>query len=168
MQKTLHLLFTILSDQALMIYSFFSMWKIDPFLIVVYLFKWSSGFMLQRQWSKLSEFNTSKYQLYFPVITQIKFQSYGSWIRIQIQGTKYQPKTTNKTFYFQKPNLNCWKREIIKISWSLKSLNGSSNFSIKIILRKEENNVTISGSGSASKLNRCLRLDISLDQGWTR
>ena len=46
-------------------------------------------------------------------------------LRIRIQGVKHQPKTLCS----QTKNLNCKKREIIKIS---SSLNGSLSFSIKI------------------------------------
>ena len=52
---------------------------------------------------------------------------WASWIRIQ--WAKYQLKNEEKKFYTQNPNLNYWKREIIKISWFQ---NGSSGFSIKI------------------------------------
>ena len=49
--------------------------------------------------------------------------------RIQIQGAKYHPKTAKKNVDCQTPNLNYWKREIIKFSWFL---NGSSSISIQI------------------------------------
>jgi len=56
--------------------------------------------------------------------------------RIRIQGVKYQPKTTKKTFLLLKPKSELMKKEIIKIS---SFLNGSSSFRIKI----SEKNKTI-------------------------
>ena len=60
-----------------------------------------------------------------------------SWIRIRIQGVKYQTKTAKKNFFT--PKTQIWKfekREIIKMSWFL---NGSSSFMIKISEKKIEN-----------------------------
>ena len=52
-----------------------------------------------------------------------------SWIRIRIQGGLISTKNSKKNLFYSKtPNLNFWKRKIIKIS---SFLNGSSSFSKK-------------------------------------
>ena len=58
-----------------------------------------------------------------------------SWIRIRIQGAKYQPKTEEKKFTLKTQVWAIEKSEIIKISWFL---NGSLSLSIIISQKKDK------------------------------
>jgi len=58
--------------------------------------------------------------------------------RILIQGVKYQPKTSKKTFLLLKLNSKLLKKEIIKIS---SFLNGSSSFRIRISEKNQTKNL---------------------------
>ena len=55
-----------------------------------------------------------------------------SWIRIQIQGAKYRPKTTKKNLLFSNPESELLKKRLSKMSLPLKGSESSNEKNLKI------------------------------------